>query len=72
MMPMFNGATVARYPKCHDRRKCFAKMNKECMILNESYSNGKCPFCKADRGNDGKMIKDDFKAGKPHSYTKKG
>lgn len=58
---------------CNDKRECFGRRSYDykCMILNDVYPNGKCPFCKENRGNDGVRIKDDFKAGKPHSYFKR-
>ena len=44
-------------PDCNDSRRCFAKRQrvrgegKFCTILMESYPDGKCPFCKPERGN---------------------
>lgn len=34
-------------PKCFDERECFAKNNKHrCELLNSTFADGKCPFCK--------------------------
>jgi hypothetical protein len=37
-------------PICNDERKCFAQAKKGkkkyCLILNDTYPNLKCPFCK--------------------------
>lgn len=33
--------------RCNDHRECFAKLNGKCMILTESYKDGKCPFYKS-------------------------
>lgn len=37
--------------KCNDRRPCFGKQFKpgECGVLNASYPDGECPFCKERR-----------------------
>ena len=38
-----------KFAKCNDKRKCFARFEGRCMVLNEVYKPGTCPFCKADR-----------------------
>lgn len=69
MIPMFE--EKSRFPRCHDRRRCFAKSpDKGCKILKDTYANGRCPFCKDKPGNDGIMITDTLSAGKPHSMYK--
>ena len=36
-----------RFPRCIDRRDCFARVGIKCSILQETYKNsGDCPFCK--------------------------
>ena len=35
--------------KCADKRKCFAREDGKCNILNSGYEAGYCPFCKAKR-----------------------
>ena len=36
--------------RCHDFRPCFARNKKGfCKVLQATYKNGKCPFCKPSR-----------------------
>lgn len=39
------------FPKCNDRRECFARNGKICTILLKTYERtGQCPFCKEKKG----------------------
>ena len=42
-------------PKCNDSRECVlrgtSRDKRECLVLQEMYADGKCPFCKANRSD---------------------
>ena len=57
---------MERYPVCNDKVECFARLGTDCTILSDTYPDGKCPFRKESRGNDGVQMHNDFKVGKPH------
>lgn len=34
---------------CIDERPCFARFESECTLLEDTYPEGECPFCKPER-----------------------
>lgn len=47
---------------CRDKRPCFARNGKVCVILRESYMyDGECPFCKAPDKHEDDRIKSELK-----------
>lgn len=51
---MGNKKSDLKYPKCFDKRPCFARSERgNCKILEQTYKeNGQCPFCKPYRDKD--------------------